>query len=178
MVAVREQDGGILAFPASPSLDLWPEAVQYLYGAPDALPRLTPVESIDPDYDKRRLDSTADGFHVQSEPLPLGAIYILSSPRCLGAPRVDPLEGGSGMMALARNTYRADLLNKKMQVQEFEALGRLATTIPVRQVTPSADLAYFLRLREIILEDFQAIPPPTPLPSPGRLLLTQPSPVS
>jgi hypothetical protein len=157
VVAVREQGGTILAYPASPCLTLWPEAVQYLYGNPEALPRVVPVESVDPAYDKRRLDPTADGCHFQSEPLPLGAIYILSSPRCPGAPHLEPLDGGSGMMALARNTYRADLLDKKMQVQEFEALGRLADTIPLRQVTPSADLAYFLRLGEIILEDFQAI---------------------
>ena len=52
-----------------------------------------------------------------------------------------------------------------MQIQEFEALGRLAATIPLRQVTPSADLAYFLRLGEIILEDFQAIPPFTTPPA-------------
>ncbi len=164
VLAVREQGAAILAFPASPCLTLWPEAVQYLYGAPEALPRLTPVESIDPDYDKRCLELTADGYHFQSEPLPLGAIYILSSPRRPGAPRLEPLDGGRGMMALARNTYRADLLDKKMRLQEFEALGRMAATIPLRQVTPSADLAYFLRLGEIILEDFQAIPPFTPLP--------------
>jgi hypothetical protein len=165
VVAVREQGTAILAYPASPSLDLWPEAVQFLYGAPDALPRLTPVESIEPAYDKRCLNLTTDGYHFQSEPLPLGAIYILSSPRRPGAPRLEPLEGGEGMMALARNTYRADLLDEKMQVQEFEALGRLAATIPLRQVTPSADLAYFLRLGEIILEDFQTIFPAAVLPT-------------
>jgi hypothetical protein len=165
VLSIREQRGTMCAFPSVPCLTLWPEAVQYLYGAPDALPRLAPVESIDPAYDKRRLNLTADGYHFQSEPVPLGAIYILSSPRRPGAPRLEPLAGGSGMMALARNTYRAELLDKKMQAQEFEALGRLAATIPLRQVTPSADLAYFLRLGEIILEDFQAIPPSTPLPA-------------
>jgi hypothetical protein len=163
VLAVREQGAAILAYPASPALDLWPEAVQYLYGSPDALPRLTPVESIDPAYDKRCLDLTADGYHFQSEPLPLGAIYILTSPRRPGGPRLEPLEGGKGMIALARNTYRADLLDKQMQLQEFEALGRLAANIPLRQVTSSADPAYFLRLGEIILEDFQALPPPVAL---------------
>jgi hypothetical protein len=157
VVAVREQGGAILAFPASPRLALWPEAVQHLYASPDALPRLTPVESIDSTFDKRRLDLTAGGYHFQSEPLPLGAIYILSSPRRPGPPSVEPLDGGRGMMALARNTYRADLLDKKMLLQEFKAIGRLAATIPLRQVTPSADLAYFLSLGEIILQDFQSL---------------------
>jgi len=123
------------------------------------------VESIDPTYDKRRLELTADGYHFQYEPLPLGAIYILSSPRRPGAPSLVPLEGGEGMMPLVRNTYRADLLDKNMQVQEFEILGRLAATIPLRQVTPSADPAYLLRLGEIILEDFQAIYPSAVLPT-------------
>lgn len=165
VVAVREQGAAILAYPASPALDLWPEAVQYLYGSPDALPRLTPVESIDPAYDKRCLDLLADGYHFQSEPLPLGAIYILSSPRRPGGPRLEPLNEGKGMMALVRNTYRADLLDKKMQLREFEALGRLAATIPLRQVSPSADPAYLLRLGEMILEDFQAIATPAAFPT-------------
>jgi hypothetical protein len=159
VVAVRELGGAILAFPAGPFVTLWPEAVQYLYGTPEALPRLTPVESIDPTYDKRCLHLTADGYRFQSQPLPLRAIYLLSSPRSPGPPRLEPLEGGKGMMALARNTYRADLLDKRMRLQEFEILGRLAAHIPLRQVTPSADPAYLLRLGELILKDFQALPP-------------------
>jgi hypothetical protein len=64
------------------------------------------------------------------------------------------------MIALVANTYVNHLLDAKMRAREFELLGRLAGSIPVRQVRPHADPPYLTRLCEVIVEDFQALTSP------------------
>ena len=72
IVALSERDDVFQVQPAYPQLRLWPESVALLYGAADALPRLTPT------WDKRALDLTRNGCRFQQQPLPLAAIYVLA----------------------------------------------------------------------------------------------------
>jgi hypothetical protein len=151
VVALDETGGCLRAQPGNPRIRLWPESVWALYGAPDALPLLTP------NWNKRYLDLGENGSPFQEVPLPLAAIYLLGerSPD-KRAPFVEALPAPAALMALVAETYTNYLLDREMRAREFEVLGRLVNRIPVRKVTPHADPAALGKLCDVLLEDFQA----------------------
>ena len=126
IAALVVRDGRLHVQPAYPQLRLWPDSVTMLYGAPDALPRLTPT------WDKRSLALSGPGA-FQTQPLPLSAVYVLGD----GAGHettVDEVSGAERLRVLVANTYVGYLLDPAMRQQEFDWLVRLAATIPVRRV--------------------------------------------
>ena len=151
IVALSESDEILRVQPAYPQLRLWPESAALLYGSADALPRLTPT------WDKRALDLTQNGCRFQEESLPLAAIYVLAE-RSRDAERcIEGLQGRERFLTLLANTYVGYLLDAAMRGQEFETLGRLVSSVQVRQVVPSANPAHVSRLCARILDDCEAL---------------------
>lgn len=149
-VALIEQNGGVLVPPAFPRLGLWPDAVEAMFGSPDALPLQTPT------WEKRYLDLTADGYSFGSRPLPLAALYILGGrPPDLRTPAATRLSPREALLALVRNSYVNYLLDRQMRARELELLGRLVTRLPVRQVFSPPDFAYVPEVCDAVLEDFR-----------------------
>jgi hypothetical protein len=151
IVALSERDAIVRVQPAYPQLRLWPESVALLYGAADALPRLTPT------WDKRALDLTRNGCRFQEQPLPLAAIYVLAERSPDPEPRMEGLQGRESLLTLLANTYVGYLLDAAMRAHEFESLGRLVSRVPVRRVIPSADPAQVSRLCARIVDDCEAL---------------------
>ncbi|HUE89809.1 MAG TPA: hypothetical protein VMO26_27340 [Vicinamibacterales bacterium] len=151
IVALSERDGMLLAQPAYPQLRLWPESVESLYGAADALPRLTPT------WDKRALDLAQNPGRFQQQPLPLAAIYVLAERSPDSEPRIESLGGREALMTLVANTTVGYLLDAAMRAHEFESLGPLVSSVPVRRVVPPADPARISRLCHHILTDCEAL---------------------
>ncbi len=149
VAALDEVGDAFLIRPAYPRVRLWPPSVTSLFGSPDALPRLTPT------WEKRFLGLGRPGFAFQGEPLPLGAIYFLG-PRSDDplAPQVQPMTQGRGMMTLVSDTYTTRLLGRDLRALEFEVLGRLVASVPLRAVTPGQELARVGAMCTAILEDF------------------------
>ncbi|MCL1472311.1 serine/threonine protein kinase [Argonema antarcticum] len=149
VVPILERDNKFLVQPAYPRLRLWPTSVKALYGKADALPCLTP------NWDKRYLDLTQPGYQFQDLPLPLGAIYILgdrtTSP---SAPFLEAVPSHTGLITLISNTYANNWLDKKMRAEEFDLLSRVVDNVPLRRVTPHADVQLISKLCNLILEDF------------------------
>jgi hypothetical protein len=143
-----------MAQPGSPRLRLWANSAQILFGAPDALPRLTP------NWEKMYFDLAEVNGAFQKTPLPLGAVYLLSERRGDShAPFVEPVHPQAGLLELVGNTYLNYLLDRSMRAWEFEVLGRLARCVPLRRVVPHEDPAYLPTLCEVILEDFNTLSP-------------------
>jgi hypothetical protein len=152
VVALTEQDSAFLVQPGYPRLRLWPQSVSALYGATDALPCLTP------NWDKRYLDLIEHGDRFQSQPLPLAAIYLLGERRDdPGAPLVEAVPGSERLMSLVANTYATKLMDRSMRAREFEVLGRVVASVPVRRVIPHTNTAYLPNLCEVIVKDFQRL---------------------
>ena len=141
--------------PGYPGLRLWPDAVGSLYGSPDALPWLTPT------WEKRHLDLEALGYRFHEQPVTLGAIYILRD-RHPGVTTVGPAPTRAAMMSLVTHTYCNYLLDRPMRAREFDLLGRLVRSVPVRQVSPHDDPARVDDLCDRLLDDIRS------LSSPGR----------
>lgn len=138
----------LLVQPAYPQLNLWPDSVAALYGTHRILPPLTP------NWDKRYLDLTTNGYRFQETPLPLGAIYFLA-PRSdhHQRPVIEPISLHDGFMALVENSYGALRIDKTMRAKEFDLLSKIAVQVPLRRVTAPADSSQLARLCDMVLED-------------------------
>jgi hypothetical protein len=55
------------------------------------------------------------------------------------------------------DTYANKILDREMRASEFAVLGRLVTTIPIRQVHPHNDANRIEDLCRIIREDFATL---------------------
>ncbi len=153
VVALSEADQSFLVRPGIPRLSLWPSAAQLLFGAPDALPRISPH---DPNWNKLYLDLTADRYHFQAEPLPLGAIYLLGGSRpASDGSRVTGTIPHEALIALIGHTYDNFLLDREQRAREFDVLARLVSAVPIRLVHRSANPSPFA-VRDDILQDLQA----------------------
>lgn len=151
IVALCEREETVYVQPAYPQLRLWPESVALLYGSADALPRLTP------NWDKRFLDLNANGHRFECRPLPLAAVYVLAVRSTDAvAPLVERVRGQDALLTLVANSYVYYLLDADMRGRDFTALGRLAASVPVRRVVPSAEPARLVQLCSRILEDVEA----------------------
>ena len=135
-----------------PCVCLWPESVETLYGSSDSLPLLTPT------WNKRYLPLEDSSHRFQLDPMPLAAVYLLGD-RAQGAgrPFAHPVPAADGLISLIANTYMNYLPDANARVREFELLGRLAGTVPIRRVQPHSDPAYLNKLCDAIVEDFQGL---------------------
>jgi hypothetical protein len=155
IVALKEHEGAFQAIPAYPHLYLWPESVKMLYESAEALPRLIP------DWDKRRLNLGERGTRFETRSLPLGAVYILSERRLDPAPYVESMRPQSALVALVGSTYANKVLDRDMRASEFAVLGKLATTIPIRQIHAHRLANRLEELCKVIREDFATLNYPT-----------------
>jgi hypothetical protein len=148
VLALRGTESAVLAQPAYPHLRLWPDVVPALYGPGAELPLLTP------NWSKRLLRVDA-AFHP--DPLPLGAVYVLAA-REDGpdAPRLEPMGGVEGVLALVANAYVGWFPDRAAQARELEMLGRVAGTVPLVRAVPHADPARLAALCGMVEDDFRA----------------------
>jgi hypothetical protein len=154
VVPLDDRGASLWAQPGHPRLRLWSDSAQILFGAPDALPRLTP------NWEKLYLDLGGGDLAFHDRPLPLGAVYVLRvRSRDTGAPFVEPLSPHEGLVELVRNTYGNYLLDRAMRAREFELFAKLVRCVPVRRVVAHEDPARLPALCQAILEDFHALPP-------------------
>jgi hypothetical protein len=152
IAALTETGNRLLVEAGYPRICLWPNAVQDLYGIPDALPLLTPT------WEKRYLP--LDGGSAKFEPhrRPLGAIYLLA-PRVAenDAPRIEELSTRESIMELVQNTYMNRRLDRTRRGAEFDILSRLVTQVPVRRIVPHTNTARIGALCDLIISDAQRL---------------------
>jgi len=154
VVALSEQADTFQVLPAYPHLCLWPDSVHMLYGSREALPRIIP------DWEKRRLMLGSQETRFESRSLPLGAVYILGERRPDAAPLVEAVRPQAALLSLVADTYANKILDREMRAREFELLGRLVTTVPIRRIYPHTDAAKLKELCRVIRDDFALLHPP------------------
>jgi len=66
----------------------------------------------------------------------------------------------SALLSLVAETYANKILDRGMRAREFEVLGRLVTSVPVRRVQPHPDPARLTQLCQVIQEDFDSLDRP------------------
>lgn len=147
-----------LVQPGYPRLNLWPDSTCTLLGPDEDLPRIAPR------WEKRYLSLRQYGYGFHSDPLPLSAIYLLDLREDgLAALILEELTTAEVFIGLVANTYLNCLLDLDMRKREFEVLGRVAKSIPVRRVCSSRDPSKVFELCEAIAADAKRIRTKDPL---------------
>ena len=152
VVALVEDTEEFLVPPGYPRVNLWPDSVQALLGAEEALPPITPT------WDKRYMALGNEGLNFAAEPLPLRVIYLLGARESeLSSPIVEEVTGSDALAALVANTYVNYLLDRDMRSHEFDLLGRVVAGIPVRRVHSKEDSSAVLDLADGIAADARRV---------------------
>jgi hypothetical protein len=141
-----------LVQPGYPRLNLWEESICALFGSVNALPPITPT------WNKRYLALNREDLRFESQPLPLGAIYILGERESgLTAPVIEEVAGREAIMTLVANTYVNYLLDRDMRAREFDVLSRVLAAVPIRRVRPINDFSKVFELCEMIASDAEHV---------------------
>ncbi len=146
------QDGKFYVEPGYPRVCLWPDAVEELFGARDALPRLTS------NWEKFFLPLDGSNTRFEAQRRPLGAVYMLA-PRAAesNAPRIEEVGPREAILELVQNTYMNWLLDRHQRAAEFDALSKLVTQVTVRRIVPHADPGRIGDLCDLILADAKCL---------------------
>jgi hypothetical protein len=145
VLAVELSGEDCLAHPAYPRIRLWNQSVAALFGRSEALPLLTPG------WEKRYLPLPPAPF--SSGPFSLRAIYLLEPRRASAHGDIRPLTAREGMLYLVGSTCAAFLPDRRTRAREFRLLGAMSARIPLRLVSPTADIGDLHRLRHAIETD-------------------------
>ncbi len=143
-----EEAGRFQVEPGYPRVCLWPDAVEKLFGARDALPRLTPS------WDKFFLPLDGRNAKFEERRRVVCAVYFLA-PRVAeaDAPRIEKVGAREALLNLIQNTYMNWLLDRNQRGAEFDALSRLVKQVPMRRIVPHADPGRIGELCDLILTD-------------------------
>jgi len=152
VVVLTEEGSRFLVQPGYPRINLWPDSVRALFGSEDFLPKITPT------WEKRYLALDQNGRRFRSQPLPLGAVYVLGEREPgLTMPIIEELSGIVALTTLVGNTYVHYLLDRDMGRRDFDVLSRVVAHIPVHRVRPVADSTKLSALCASIVADTREI---------------------
>lgn len=124
-------EGALAVRPGYPRVNLWGESSSALFGSTEALPVITP------NWDKRYMP-LGDGFWQKTAPL--AAVYVITARHQGRDAIISERPPSESFVALVANTYVNYLLDRSMRAHEFDVLSRLIRTVPVRFVSPPADI--------------------------------------
>lgn len=143
-----EEAGRFQVEPGYPRVCLWPDAVEKLFGARDALPQLTPS------WEKFFLPLDGRNAKFEEQRRVISAVYLFA-PRVaeVDAPRLETISTREALLDLVQNTYMNWLLDREQRAAEFDALSKLVRQVPVRRIVPHADPGRIGELCDLILAD-------------------------
>ena len=147
-----EAHGKFQVEPGYPRVCLWPDAVEKLLGARDALPRLTPS------WEKFFLPLDGGSAKFDGQRRVVSAVYLLA-PRVAeaNAPRIETMSPREALLDLVQNSYMNWLLDRKQRAAEFNALGKLVMQVPIRRIVPHVDPQRIGALCELMVADSERL---------------------
>lgn len=130
VACIDEAAGALVVRPGYPRIRLWDESARLLSAVGSDLPLLTP------NWEKRYLELGAGGHAFQDTAAVLASVHVLQPRvRMDAAATVRELAGQDVLKQLLANTYGQRLVDRAMRAHEFDVLGRLAQSVPVRALT-------------------------------------------
>ena len=150
IVPIFETGGVTYAHPGYPRMRLRQPSLPMLSDLNPELPPFPKVEG----QGRLHFDLTSEGYRVQSDPLPIGALYLLADRSDdTRAPYVEPVSSLDGMIDMVANTYVTRFLDINMRSQELRELSHLANQVEVRKVHPHREPSHLGALCKVILQD-------------------------
>ncbi len=149
LLVVRMQGSSGLALPGLPRVKLFPKMAQHL------LSHLTDKTPMNP-FTRKSVLSLSQNMWCRS-PVPLKAIYILSSPR-EKAERIsiDRLSSGQSCVELIKSTFNNVVVEPARLGRQLLAMSEIAAHIPIKLLSFPRDLKLIPEVRKAILADVGA----------------------
>ena len=148
VAAIVDRGDRFAVIAAHPRVRLWTDAAELLFGAAERLPLIA-------NDDWKRAFDTGERFERGA--FDIAAIYSLDDRRDdPHAPLVEALEGRDALVDLIASSYTNISPAREMTADEFERLGRMARSIPMRLAIPHRDLRTAPKLADAIVEDVRA----------------------
>jgi hypothetical protein len=141
--------------PGHPNVGLWPDMVEPLFGAADALPPLAEG------WAKRGFDLLRAG-RFSTRPLPLARVYLLADDRCASGPCVRDVPSAAAMMRLLAHVYGNLILHDRLRVAELDAVHALIASVPVREFVRGAAPLDATRVLAALAADLSSDVPSAP----------------
>ncbi|HKX31393.1 MAG TPA: hypothetical protein VJ302_27150 [Blastocatellia bacterium] len=157
IAALTPQGTTTLVEPGYPRLRLWPKSLEGWHHDYADLPLVLtgcPKRSVPVDAGWPSDAESWGGFCPQA--MPLAVIYVLGrrdAPDTM--PAITPMPPQESMRALAANTYAGYVVTESGRRQEFAALARLASTIPIRRLQRPNDLSRLPELSRLVMADLE-----------------------
>lgn len=99
-----------------------------------------------------------DGCCFETTPRPLAAIYVLGErDATIREATIEEVHGVKAITMLLANTYVNYLLDRAMRRREFDLLGRLVGSVPVRRVRSPAEVSAVFSICEAIADDVKRL---------------------
>jgi len=128
VAVVTKSSGNYVAHAGYPRLRLWPKTLRALKVDLDLAPVLT---TLDKRYLELNDESGDERWRFQSEPLPLGTIYLLKRDDDVKRPAIEPIPAADRLATLIEQTsVRFMPLEDGQRRQEFTEFSRLAMAVP------------------------------------------------
>jgi hypothetical protein len=148
VVALTDQGNHFVVQPGYPRINLWPDSARSLFGSAQTLPRISPT------WEKCYMPLDQANHKFESRALPLRAIYVLAErdPN-LRAPVIESIAQPAALLELIGNAYVSYLLDSEMRRRDFNVLGRIVASVPVRHVRPTSNPSGLSDLCDMIASD-------------------------
>jgi hypothetical protein len=151
MLALRGSGDSWVVTPGYPRVRLWPESARAMAAGLRAGALVPPGES--GSTTRYHLDLTSEGHRFQRQSLPLGLVYLLDAEDAAHPIGAAALPSSEALMALVGNTYGGRILDRAQRAAEFDTLGHLVDSVPVRRLTRPADFARLPAFVELVWND-------------------------
>jgi hypothetical protein len=148
----EQEDGRHIAFPGPPQLKLSPRIARLYLG--DSSVRV-PI-NLRSGHPKRVYPLTAS--QSCSAPVPIAAIYVVTSPRKVYRKQritIGPLSGVDALVKLLGFTHNHQLTSSERLVRQFNAAQRLIDKVPIRSLAYPRILQSLPDLKAAILADVE-----------------------
>jgi hypothetical protein len=156
IVPIYENAGVTYAQSGYPRMRLRQSSLPMLSNLNRDLPPLPKAEG----EGRLHLELSSGGYQFQSNPLPIGAIYLLADRSAdPDVPRVEPVSPLDGIMGIVANTYITRFLDASMRAKELQELSQLVNQVAVRKVYPHREPSRLAMLCKVILEDISGHEP-------------------
>ena len=150
LVALEQRDNGWMAHPGIPRLKLFPSMARKLLGHDMAGTPMNPGTS--------KLVVTLNARQSTQRPLPLKAIYVLSTPRGSSRSalvRISGLSGPNAFLEIIRAAFNLLVLESGRFANQFALADGLTAGVPVRRLTYPRTLSALPLVCDALLADLR-----------------------
>jgi hypothetical protein len=135
-----------MALPTYRSLRLWPDSVAGIYA--EVAPKVAPMAH----YSTKQRVLVDDGSPSAREPLPLAAVYVLSSTADTETTTVTRVSTRDACMAIIRNAFQLDVTDRDRAADLLSKAGDVSERVPVFALSYPRGYAHLPAVRAAVLE--------------------------